>query len=98
MLDSLIKFGAPGGPGIVRLALPRYPSEARRLGKEGVVILRLSLDEAGTVYEVEILQGAGFGMDEASREAVLLSRFRPANFKGRSVASQAILPIRFKLH
>jgi protein TonB len=94
---SLIKFGAPGGPGIVRLALPRYPSEARRLGKEGVVILKLSLDEAGTVYEVEILQGAGFGMDEASREAVLHSRFRPASSKGRSVPSQAILPIRFKL-
>jgi len=94
---SLIRFGAPGGPGIVRMVQPRYPSEARRLGKEGVVILKLSLDEAGTVYEVEVLQGGGFGMEEASREAIMLSRFRPATSKGRPVASQAILPIRFKL-
>lgn len=94
---NLITFGAPGGPGIVRMAKPRYPDEAKRLGKEGIVVMKLSLDETGAVYDVEILQGAGFGMDEASREAVMLSRFRPASVQGRPVASQAILPIHFKL-
>jgi len=95
--DSLVKFGTPGGPGIVRMARPRYPQEARRLGKEGIVVLRLALDEAGTVRDVEVLRGVGFGMEEASREAVLLSRFRPATLKGRPVACQVILPIHFKL-
>ena len=94
---SLVKFGTPGGPGIVRMAQPRYPHEARRLGKEGVVVLKLSLDAAGAVHDVEVLQGVGFGMEEASREAVLLSRFRPATFKGKPVACQVILPIHFKL-
>jgi protein TonB len=95
--SSLVKFGTPGGPGIVRMAQPRYPHEARRLGKEGVVVLKLSLDAAGAVHDVEVLQGVGFGMDEASREAVMLSRFRPATFKGKPVACQVILPIHFKL-
>ncbi|WP_161949035.1 energy transducer TonB [Desulfomicrobium norvegicum] len=95
--DSLVKFGTPGGPGIVRMAQPRYPHEARRLGKEGIVVLRLALDEAGAVRDVEVLRGVGFGMEEASREAVLLSRFRPATIKGRPVACQVILPIHFKL-
>jgi protein TonB len=95
--SSLVKFGTPGGPGIVRMAQPRYPHEARRLGKEGVVVLKLSLDAAGAVHDVEVLQGVGFGMEEASREAVLLSRFRPATFKGKPVACQVILPIHFKL-
>ncbi len=94
---SLIRFGAPGGPGIVRMAQPRYPHEAKRLGKEGVVVMRLSLDATGAVYDVEILQGAGFGMDEASREAVMLSRFRPATSRGKPIPCQAILPIHFKL-
>jgi len=94
---GLIQFGTPGGPGIVRMTQPRYPHEAKRLGKEGVVVMKLSLDETGAVYDVQILQGAGFGMDEASREAVMLSRFRPATAKGRPVACQAILPIHFKL-
>ncbi|MGE4441041.1 MAG: TonB family protein [Desulfomicrobium sp.] len=95
--DKLIRFNSPGGPGIVRMARPRYPREARRLGKEGVVVLKLSLDATGAVHEVEVLRGVGFGMEEASREAVFLSRFRPATFKGRPVACQAILPIHFKL-
>ncbi|ACU91134.1 TonB family protein [Desulfomicrobium baculatum DSM 4028] len=94
---SLVTFGAPGGPGVVRMARPRYPHEARRLGKEGVVVLKLSLDETGAVRDVEVLQGVGFGLEEASREAVLLSRFRPATLKGRPVACQVILPIHFKL-
>lgn len=94
---NLIRFNSPGGPGIVRMTQPRYPQEARRLGKEGVVVLKLSLDETGSVFDVEVLQGGGFGMAEASREAVMLSRFRPATVKGRPVACQAILPIHFKL-
>jgi len=94
---SLINFGTPGGPGIVRMAQPRYPHEAKRLGKEGVVVLKLTLDAAGAVIDVEVMQSAGFGMDEASREAVMLSRFRPATAKGRPVPCQAILPIHFKL-
>ena len=94
---SLIRFNSPGGPGIVRLARPRYPYEAKRLGKEGIVLLKLSLDETGSVSDVEVLQGGGFGMEEASREAVMLSRFRPATVKGRPVPCQAILPIHFKL-
>jgi protein TonB len=79
------------------MAQPRYPLEARRLKKEGVVVLKLSLDETGAVFDVLVMQSAGFGMDEASQEAVLLSRFRPATSKGRPVACQAILPIHFTL-
>jgi protein TonB len=94
---SLIRFNSPGGPGIVRLARPRYPYEARRLGKEGIVLLKLSLDAMGSVSDVEVLEGGGFGMEEASREAVMLSRFRPATVKGRPVPCQAILPIHFTL-
>ncbi len=94
---NLIRFNSPGGPAIVRMTRPRYPQEARRLGKEGIVVLKLSLDETGSVFDVEVLQGGDFGMAEASREAVMLSRFRPATVKGRPVACQAILPIHFKL-
>jgi len=95
--DRILSFGAPGGPGIVRLALPNYPREARRMGKEGIVVLKLFLAATGEVGAVEILQGAGFGMEEAAREAALLSRFRPATLNGMPVACQAILPLHFQL-
>jgi protein TonB len=90
-------FGDPNGPGIARLVWPEYPREARRLGKAGTVILKLSLDASGEVNAVEILRAAGFGMEEAAREAALRSRFRPATLNGRPVACQAILPLHFQL-
>ncbi|NCD25873.1 MAG: TonB family protein [Deltaproteobacteria bacterium] len=92
-----LHFGAPNGPGIARLVRPEYPREARRQGREGTVILKLSLDASGHVEAVEILRQAGFGMEEAAREAALRSRFRPATMNGRPVACQAILPLHFQL-
>jgi len=94
---ALLDFGAPGGPEIVRLVRPAYPREARRLGKEGLVILKLSLEASGEVGAIEVLQSAGHGMDEAARKAVQQSRFRAATRGGRPVGCQAILPVRFTL-
>ena len=59
----MLRFCSPGGPGIVRMVMPEYPREARRLGKDGTVVLKLSLDAAGKVEAVEVLEGAGYGMD-----------------------------------
>jgi protein TonB len=81
----------------VRLVRPAYPHEARRLGKEGLVILKLSLEASGEVGAIEVLQSAGHGMDEAARKAVQQSRFRAATRGGRPVGCQAILPVRFTL-
>lgn len=94
---GLLDFGTPGGPGIVRMAMPEYPREARRLGKEGTVLLRISLDAAGEVSAVDVLETPGHGLDEAARQAVLRSRFRPATAGGVPVACQALLPVHFRL-
>lgn len=94
---GLLSFGTPGGPAIARMVMPEYPREARRLGKEGTVVLRISLDAAGEVAAVDVLQTPGYGLDESAREAVMRSRFRPATARGVPVACQAILPVHFKL-
>lgn len=90
-------FGTPGGPAILRLVKPTYPPEARLLGKEGVVILKLSIETSGRIGTIETVQSAGFGMEEAARDAILRSRFSPATLNGQPVACQALLPLRFKL-
>ena len=92
-----MRFGSPGGPGIVRMVMPEYPREARRLGKDGTVVLKLSLDAAGKVEAVEVLESAGYGMDESASIAARFSRFSPARAGGRPVACQVILPVRFSL-
>jgi protein TonB len=77
--------------------LPVYPRFARRIGKEGTVMLRLTLDEGGSLKNVELLEKAGHGFDEAAVAAVRASRFRPALRHGRPVSCRAILPVRFEL-
>lgn len=90
-------FGARGGPAYLRKVLPVYPRFAQRLGKEGTVLLRLTLDENGTLQAVEVVEKAGHGFEEAALAAVSASAFRPAMHNGRAVPCRALLPVRFEL-
>ena len=91
------QFGSAGGPDFLKKALPKYPRMARMMGKEGVVVLRVTIDEHGRAVEVEILNKAGCGFDEEAVQAVRQSVFTPARRDGRPVACKALLPIRFVL-
>jgi protein TonB len=77
--------------------LPAYPPLARKLEKEGTVLLRLTIDERGQPVEIEVLRKAGFGFDEEAVRAVQASTFVPAKKEGRPLACKALLPIRFVL-
>ena len=90
-----VEFGTAEGPKFLHRELPVYPMIARRLGKEGEVVLRLTLDERGNLLNVEVVKNAGYGFTEAAVEAVKRSTFLPAKKDGRTIVSRAILPIRF---
>lgn len=90
-------FGSASGPGFLHREWPSYPMPARRLGKEGRVILRLTIDETGHLQDIEVIKDAGYGLTEAAIAAVRKSAFTPAKNGGRSVASRAILPVVFRL-
>lgn len=92
-----VEFGSKEGPKFLRRILPVYPIMARRMGKEGRVLLRLTIDEKGNLLKVEVLEHGGFGFTEAAVEAVKKSSFLPAHKNGAPVSSQALLPIRFNL-
>lgn len=91
------EFGSANAPSFVKKVMPEYPRFAKRLGKEGKVVLRLFIDEHGRLVNVEIIEKAGYGFDEASVNAVKASTFRPAKLNGHPVACKALLPVRFKL-
>ena len=90
-------FGSINGPRFLHREIPVYPQIARRLGKEGKVILRLTINENGEVVNIEIIESAPYGFTESAVDAVKKSRFSPAMKDGRPVACRAILPIRFIL-
>jgi protein TonB len=90
-------FGSPDGPSFLHKILPTYPALAKKLEKEGTVLLRVTIDEGGRPVLVEVLTKAGFGFDEEAVKAVQGSTFVPAKKEGKTLACKALLPIRFVL-
>ena len=90
-------FGSVGGPGFIHRALPHFPRRAQVQGKEGTVVLRLSIDHEGHLSHVEVVSGAGNGFDEETVRAIQKSTFFPAVRNGRPVNCVALLSVRFQL-
>jgi len=92
-----VEFGSGNAPKFLHREMPVYPLIARRLGKEGRVLLRLTIDEKGNLLNIEVLEGAGYGFTEAAVEAVKKSTFTPAIVNGMPVMSKALLPVKFSM-
>jgi protein TonB len=91
------EFGAAVAPSFLHREMPVYPVFARKLSKEGKVVLRLTIDERGNLLNVEVLETAGYGFVESAIDAVKKSAFLPAKKNGKPVTSRALLPVSFRL-
>ncbi|HML52587.1 MAG TPA: energy transducer TonB [Solidesulfovibrio magneticus] len=96
--DYVGQFGQGDGPCFRRRSLPAYPSEAKRANLEGKVSLRLFIDAAGGLRNVEVLEHSGLEFAEEAVRAVRASSFSPAKRSGQAVASRATLTIRFRIN
>lgn len=67
-----------------------YPPEARRLGIEGQVQLRVGVDRQGNVRFARIVKSAGYGLDEAAKQALSRSKFKPAHACDGRVVDQVV--------
>ncbi|MCX7991715.1 MAG: energy transducer TonB [Proteobacteria bacterium] len=90
-------IGRDNAPKFLKKVLPIYPLLAKKLGIQGVVVLRLTIDEHGNLLETEVIESAGYGMTESAVEAVRKSTFSPAKINGKPILSKALLTIRFNL-
>jgi periplasmic protein TonB len=90
-------LGEAGAPRFIHRESPTYPFLARKLGKEGKVVLRLTLDERGRQKDLEIIEKAGFGFTEAAVQAIKKSILSPAQKDGKPVVSRVLIPVRFVL-
>lgn len=77
---------------------PLYPRLARRMGKQGVVLLEVVVSALGTVTDVKVASGSGSELlDAAALDAVRGWRFSPGLRNGRPVAMRVRVPVRFEL-
>jgi len=75
-----------------------YPEIAKRAGVEGKVYVLAFVDEEGNVSKAIISKGIGAGCDEAARDAVLKTKFKPGKQRGKPVKVQVHIPVVFKLN
>jgi periplasmic protein TonB len=75
-----------------------YPEIAKRAGVEGKVYILAFVDENGNVTKANVLKGIGAGCDEAARDAVLGTKFKPGKQRGTPVKVQVSIPVVFKLN
>ena len=94
---SDVPFGKPCGPAFTRFSRPVYPLQARRAGISGLVKLRVSLDDAGSVRDIEVLESGHHLLADAACAAIRRSAFRPYTENGKSLPSRTVIPIRFTL-
>jgi periplasmic protein TonB len=78
---------------------PSYPRQARLAREEGLVVLRVLIDESGHVKDIEVFRSSGHTrLDEEARNAVARALFRPYSANGVAQPAVAMVPIEFSLH
>jgi protein TonB len=77
---------------------PVYPPISRRMGEQGLVLLRVFVTAHGDPNAVELKTGSGFArLDRAAQETVKQWKFVPAKRGEQAVDAWVVVPIRFSL-
>jgi protein TonB len=101
-LLALTAAGAPAfaqsktePPVPVRTVPPDYPSELRREGVSGLVMVKCNIDEKGDVTETIVEKSSNEAFDKPAIAAVKKWKFKPAKQDGSPVAIKVSIPIKF---
>lgn len=82
----------------LRNPAPPYPALSKRMGEEGKVVLRVSVNPEGTADSVDIKTSSGSPrLDESAQKTVRNWKFVPAKRGDAPVQSWVLVPIIFKL-
>ncbi|MBN1300629.1 MAG: energy transducer TonB [Melioribacteraceae bacterium] len=75
----------------------KYPVEAKKQGIEGKVVLKAVVDENGKVIKTEVLESNDGLLSKAAADAIMKTRFEPAEKDGKKVKADVTIPVMFKL-
>jgi TonB family protein len=84
-------------PSLVREVKPDYTEEARQRGVEGDVVMEIVVRRDGSVGDVRVMQGLGYGLDQRAVEAVRQWKFSPARRHGAAVDVMVEVAMEFKI-
>jgi protein TonB len=76
----------------------KYPLQAKRASIEGRVYLQFVIDKDGSISDVKIMKGIGFGCDEEAERVIKSSpKWKPGKQRGTPVRQRIVIPIHFKI-
>jgi TonB family protein len=76
---------------------PRYTEEARQNQTQGIVELRILIDEEGKVKQARVTRGLPDGLIEQAMAAAYQLRFKPATRNGQAVSFWQAIDVEFNL-
>jgi protein TonB len=80
------------------LAHRSYPEMARALGRQGTVVVRITVDPEGHVMSVNLVQGSGSdSLDNAAEQLVRNARLPPFPPDMKLPQQSVTVPIRYRL-
>src|SRR2546425_1072447 len=79
----------------VRTVAPDYPTELRRDGVSGLVMVKCTINEQGDVVEPQVEKSSNGAFDEPALKALRKWKFKPAKQDGTPVAIKVSIPIKF---
>lgn len=77
----------------------KYPAEARDQGIEGKVFISFIITKEGSIANVKVEKGIGYGLDEEAVRVVSSydKKWKPGISQGEKVNTQMVLPINYAL-
>ena len=95
-VGSAGEIQSPGHPSgeIVKRVEPEYPEDARKEGKQGTVLMRVTIAKDGSVTDVEIMDGDP-AFIPAAKAAVMQWHYKPYTNCGEPVEMRTIESLKF---
>ncbi len=72
-------------PTVIKRSVPRYPKQLKDEGIEGVVVLKILIDEDGRVRGTKVIKGLHPVLDKLARAALKKTLFSPCKVDGKPV-------------
>jgi TonB family protein len=84
-------------PRLLREVKPDYTEDARQRNVEGEVVMEIVVRQDGSVGDIKIIDGLGYGLNERAMAAVRQWRFSPAQRRGAPVDVLVEVAVEFRL-
>ncbi len=85
-------------PNVLKRVEPVYPEDARKKGREGMTVLKVTIDESGKVSDTKILRSSGWAsLDSSAVTAARGFMFKPGKKDGKAVKVIMTIPFLFRL-